>query len=64
VFIEVNIASAKSWQEIMECTTACTIWRSTSRLGTDKFMVDGRHGTGGGNHVTPSAAKPEDIHIT
>ena len=32
-----------------------------SRLGTEKFMLDGRHsGTGGGNHVVIGAATPED----
>lgn len=59
--IEVNVHPAKSWQEIVDNTTALYEEAFFARLGTDKFMVDGRHtGTGGGNHVTLGAAKPED----
>lgn len=59
--IEVNVHPAKSWQEIVDNTTALYEEAFLSRLGTDKFMVDGRHtGTGGGNHVTLGAEKPED----
>lgn len=59
--IEVNVHPAKSWQEIVDNTSALYEEAFLARLGTDKFMVDGRHtGTGGGNHVTLGAAKPED----
>jgi len=59
--IEVNVQPAKTWQEIVDNTTALYEEAFFARLGTEKFMVDGRHtGTGGGNHVTIGAAKPED----
>ena len=59
--IEVNVHPAKTWQEIVDNTTALYEEAFFARLGTEKFMVDGRHtGTGGGNHVTIGAAKPED----
>lgn len=59
--IEVNVHPAKTWQEIVDNTTALYEEAFLARLGTEKFMVDGRHtGTGGGNHVTLGAAKPED----
>ena len=59
--IEVNIHPAKTWQEIVDNTTALYEEAFLARLGTEKFMVDGRHtGTGGGNHVTIGGAKPAD----
>jgi uncharacterized protein (DUF2126 family) len=50
--IEVNIQPATSWREAVDITRGVYEDGHASRLGTDKFMIDGRHtGTGGGNHV-------------
>src|SRR6202043_2688460 len=50
--IEVNIHPAESWREAVTITQSVYQDAHLSRLGTDKFMIDGRHtGTGGGNHV-------------
>ncbi|SMF45478.1 Uncharacterized conserved protein, DUF2126 family [Alteromonadaceae bacterium Bs31] len=59
--IEVNIHPANNWEEMVETTTELYEAARESRLGTEKFMLDGRHtGTGGGNHVTLGGATPAD----
>jgi len=58
--IEVNLHPAKDWTELTDHTTVLYEEARLSRLGTEKFMLDGRHtGTGGGNHIVvggPTAA--------
>ena len=62
--IEVNIHPATSWGEMVRNTEILYEEARLSRLGTEKFMLDGRHsGTGGGNHVTLGGASPTDSPI-
>ncbi|ESZ41558.1 transglutaminase family protein [Mesorhizobium sp. L2C066B000] len=59
--IEVNIHPAANWQDCVATTTAIYEEARQTRLGADKFMIDGRHtGTGGGNHVVVGGATPND----
>ena len=45
----------------MENTTALYELARQTRLGTEKFMLDGQHtGTGGGNHLVIGGPTPED----
>ncbi len=62
--IEVNIHPAASWQELVHNTTTLYEQARLTRLGTEKFMLDGRHtGTGGGNHVTLGGITPAESPI-
>ncbi|MBI1344836.1 IMP dehydrogenase [bacterium] len=59
--VEVNIQPAADWDELVELVTNVYEEARLSRLGTEKFMLDGRHsGTGGGNHLVLGAATPAD----
>lgn len=59
--IEVNIHPSKTWDELVGKTTAIYEQARQARLGTEKFMLDGRHtGTGGGNHLTLGGASASD----
>ena len=59
--IEVNVHPAYSWDELVRDTDILYEEARQARLGTEKFMLDGRHtGTGGGNHVTLGGPTPAD----
>jgi uncharacterized protein (DUF2126 family)/transglutaminase-like putative cysteine protease len=59
--IEVNIHPARNWQDCVDITTAVYEEARLTRLGADKFMIDGKHcGTGGGNHVVVGGQTPND----
>jgi len=62
--IEVNLHPSKSWDELVERTTVLYEEARQTRLGTEKFMVDGRHtGTGGGNHIIIGGETTSDSPI-
>jgi uncharacterized protein (DUF2126 family) len=59
--IEVNIHPAESWDELVRTTEAIYSLARKTRLGTEKFMLDGQHsGTGGGNHIVIGGPTPAD----
>jgi uncharacterized protein (DUF2126 family) len=59
--IEVNVMPSASWPDMVSSTRILYEEARLTRLGTEKFMLDGRHtGTGGGNHVTLGARTPTD----
>ena len=59
--IEVNVQPAPTWDDLVRITTELYEEARQARLGTEKFLLDGRHtGTGGGNHIIIGAARPAD----
>ncbi|MGK0137474.1 MAG: hypothetical protein ACI9DJ_000918 [Algoriphagus sp.] len=59
--IEVNTHPSTTWKELVDTTLNLYEQAKQSRLGTEKFMIDGRHtGTGGGNHITIGGTTPKD----
>jgi uncharacterized protein (DUF2126 family)/transglutaminase-like putative cysteine protease len=62
--IEVNLHPSASWDELVRNTTVLYEEARQTRLGTEKFMIDGRHtGTGGGNHIIIGGQTPADSPI-
>jgi uncharacterized protein (DUF2126 family)/transglutaminase-like putative cysteine protease len=59
--IEVNTVPTSSWDELVRNTEGLAEEARQCRLGTEKFMIDGRHtGTGGGNHIVVGGTTPSD----
>jgi uncharacterized protein (DUF2126 family)/transglutaminase-like putative cysteine protease len=59
--IEVNVHPTEDWETLVKNTEILYEEAHLTRLGTEKFMLDGRHtGTGGGNHITLGGVTPSD----
>ena len=62
--IEVNIHPAHGWRDLVDIHSIVYEETRNARLGTEKFMIDGRAtGTGGGNHVTIGGPSTADSPI-
>ncbi len=62
--IEVNLHPSASWEELVEKTDTLYEEARLTRLGTEKFMLDGRHtGTGGGNHIIIGGETPANSPV-
>ncbi len=59
--IEVNTNPTSAWPDLVANTVELYEQARQARLGTEKFMLDGRHtGTGGGNHLVLGGPTPSD----
>jgi uncharacterized protein (DUF2126 family) len=57
--IEVNLHAARSWREAVGISQQLYDEARLTRLGTEKFMREGRRtGTGGGSHIVAGGASP------
>lgn len=62
--VEVNIQPAKTWDEVLNNYKILFDSAEKVGLGTEKFMLDGRHiGSGGGHHITLGGTTPADSPI-
>lgn len=62
--IEVNLHPSSSWKDLVHRTEVLYEEARQTRLGTEKFMLDGRHtGTGGGNHILIGGATTGDSPV-
>lgn len=62
--IEVNIHPARSWKEVKNHYHVLFENADSVGLGTEKFMLDGKHiGSGGGHHITLGGSTPSDSPI-
>ena len=59
--IEVNLHPTRSWREAVSISQKLYDEARLTRLGTQKFMRDGRQiGTGGGSHIVVGGATPDE----
>ena len=59
--IEVNTHPTKTWKDLVDLTSGLYEEARLTRLGTNKFDLDGLHtATGGGNHVVVGGETPSD----
>jgi uncharacterized protein (DUF2126 family)/transglutaminase-like putative cysteine protease len=59
--IEVNVPPAATWRELVQLREMLDEEARATRLGAEKFEIDGLHtGTGGGDHIVLGGPTPAD----